>query len=230
MVLGILPAFFAGLFAVAQAAMVIEETPLPPKVAAFLSATKEHPPVDEALERIRKNVVPALRQLAANRDLIKALRAHNAARMTLTAAEIRGLERDWRNAVATRDWRRLEAILGTPASEALRTALEQDGLASARLYLSDNRNLLTAATTPVGTFELGDWGGWRRIYMSSPETAFIETTDQADGYGFYRVEIGVWDPEQGEAIGTLIAEIPWEAASQPRRNEATSSTSADHRN
>lgn len=222
----ILPAFCAGVFVMAQAATVIDETRLPPEVAAFLTEEKQSREEDSTLAEIRNRVVPSLRTLAANPALVQALNQRNAARITLTAQEIDVLERKWRQAVATKDWSTLESVLGTPAANALRSALEQDGLGAARIYLSDNRNLLTAATMPVGTFELGDWGGWRRIYMSSPETAFIETTDKPDGFGFYRIEIGVWDPARGEAIGTLIAEIPWEATSTARQTGTTNSTSA----
>ncbi len=228
MVLGL--AFYAGCFAVAHAASIMDETRVPPDVAAFLSDNPESTAPDPVLAEIKKDAVPALQKLAADSALIAALRANNDTRMTLTSQEIAARGRNWQKAVADRDWKTLESILGTPASNALRAALKNKKLADARIYVSDSRNLLTAASAPVQTFELGDWGGWKRIYMSSPHTAFIDMTGKDGASGFYRVEIGIRDPKSNEAIGTLIAEIPGNSPSQARANDATSSTSADQRN
>lgn len=182
-----------------MARAVDDAVPLPEEVETFLAARQpDSAPRTPSL--IREQVLPALRALAANATLRHALRAENDRSLALTAQEIERLNQQRRHADPS------------PAAETLRQTLRKTlargGLANTRLYLSNNRGLLTAATRAPETFELGDWGGWKRIYLSSPETAFVETVAAGDdGRRTYRIEIGVWDPAEREAVGVLIAEV-----------------------
>lgn len=171
-------------------------TPLPEEVESFLAA-RQPDNSDRTQALIREQVLPALRALAEDATLRRALEAENERTVALTAQEIEQLNRQRRDGGPN------------PASATLRKTLVREGLGEARLYLSNNRGLLTAATRPSDAFELGDWGGWKRIYLSSPETAFVETVDRKGADApTYRIEIGVWDPARREAVGVLIAEVP----------------------
>lgn len=179
---------------------------LPANVAAFFDPAPALP-ADEP-EDITHTVTSALRDMATHSTIVEAIRTRNDARMALTAQEINAMGKAWARAVQDRDDRRVGNFLDAEASTILRALRDRDLPTGSRIYISDNRGLLTAATAPEGGFLVTGWEDWRRLYMSAPRTVFIEAVDSAQRARFYRVEVAVRDPANGEAVGALVAEVP----------------------
>ena len=223
---GCMAAFCAVSFSLAPASAENEAPILPAAVNAFLTHKKTEKPMDATLLSIHETVIPALKTLVQSDVLVTTLRQDNIARLDLTSMEIEKLINQWSRAFAVRDYDRLDPILKSPASMALQHLKREADIPETRLYLTNNRGMLTAAAqtpieTPIVTGQQSP-DAWRRIYLSARETAFIQKDESG-----YRVEIGIWD--QREAIGTLIAEIP-EPQSEAAPISSASAESGDHLN
>ena len=201
--LGSLAAFCAVSFCACSATALADDPTLPAAVTAFLDRESTNQQGDATLTSIEEKVLPTLKTLARSEVLVNALTRDNNARMVLTSMEIEGLRNRWSRAVAVRDHGILNTILKSPASAALqhfrRDAADSHEL---RLCLTDNRGLLTAAAQASQDYTPQSPESWRRIYLSPRGKAFIKKSETV-----YRIEIGVWNPAQQEAVGTLIAEI-----------------------
>jgi hypothetical protein len=215
-------AFCAVTFSLAPAGAESEAPTLPAPVTAFLKHEKIEKKKDPTLLSIHETVIPALKALVQSEVLVNTLRQDNNARLALTSMEIEKLRNQWSRAFALRDYDRLDPILKSPASMTLQQLKSETGIHGIRLYLTNNRSMLTAAAqTPIESGQQGP-DAWRQIYLSPRETVFIQKEDSG-----YRVEIGIWD--QREAVGTLIAEIP-EPQSEAAPISSASAESGDHLN
>ncbi|MEX1148158.1 MAG: hypothetical protein WEB93_07245 [Sphingomonadales bacterium] len=179
---------------------------LPDHVGAYFTQAAAVP-VEER-KSVPDQFAAVLRTVAQNSALTDAVLARNDDRMGLTQQEIAQLGKRWDTAVQNGDRPRIESLMDAAAAKTLATFRDQHLPAGSRLFLSDNRGMLAASTTPAEGFIVTGWNDWRRIYLGPTGKVYSSTVETGTDNRFARIEVAVRPHEKADAIGVLIAEIP----------------------
>ncbi|MHA7634019.1 PDC sensor domain-containing protein [Corallococcus sp. M7] len=165
-----------------------------------LAAWGQLPPDGVAQLHKVDGVMPHLRRLAEDPEVVRALRAQNARRTPL--ATIQQLDADWMATPSLTPHK--QHVLDGPCTGALRRLRERLGPAMAEAFAMDDQGALVCASRRTSDFWQGDEDKWRLTYAQGRggpalrEAPFFDESSQA-----YVIQVSLPVRDGARVIGAL---------------------------
>lgn len=162
------------------------------------------PPEGVAQMKKVDRLMPELRRMATDPDVVRAVRAQNARRMPL--ATIRQQDAAWLATTALTPFK--QALLDTGCSRALRRFQERMGRSVAESFAMDDQGALVGATRRTSDYWQGDEAKWSRTYAGGRggpelrEPPFFDESSQA-----YVVQVSLPVRDGAQVIGALTVSL-----------------------
>ncbi len=137
--------------------------------------------------------------------VIEALRAQNAEHAGLSQADIDGMDTAWRAEVGAAAAPMIEGVMGSPASEVLRTRQEATAGLVTEVFFMDNRGLNVAQSNVTSDYWQGDEAKWQNTYLVGPGGIDISEVEFDESSQTYQSQVSmtVVDPADGRALGAV---------------------------
>ncbi|RKH48273.1 PDC sensor domain-containing protein [Corallococcus sicarius] len=145
-------------------------------------------------------VMPALRRLAADPEVLQAIRAQNARRVPL--ATVQRLDEEWRATPALTPFK--QAVLDAPCRGALQRLQQRLGPAMAEAFTMDGQGALVCASRRTSDYWQGDEDKWRLTHARGRggpelrEAPFFDESSQA-----YVIQVSLPVRDGAQVIGAL---------------------------
>ncbi|RKH66746.1 PDC sensor domain-containing protein [Corallococcus aberystwythensis] len=145
-------------------------------------------------------VMPHLRQLAEDPEVVRAIRAQNARRVPL--ATIQRHDAEWMATTALTPFK--QGVLDGPCTGALRRLRERLGPAMAEAFTMDGQGALVCASRRTSDYWQGDEAKWRLTYAQGQggpalrEAPFFDESSQA-----YVIQVSLPVRDGAQVIGAL---------------------------
>ncbi|RKH10137.1 hypothetical protein D7V97_14695 [Corallococcus sp. CA053C] len=145
-------------------------------------------------------VMPALRRLAADPEVLQAIRAQNARRVPL--ATLQRLDEEWRATPALTPFK--QTVLDGACKGALQRLQQRLGLAMAEAFTMDDQGALVCASRRTSDYWQGDEDKWRIPHARGRggpelrEAPFFDESSQA-----YVIQVSLPVRDGAQVIGAL---------------------------
>lgn len=163
------------------------------------------------LDLLRRELLQPLRAIAADRGLIAAVRAQNSRHMLLTGAEIAGLRLQWQAEQGQRGKPLIAQTIHGEAAQLLKAAAAASRIEFDAVYVTDNRDLLVAATALAPDYRSPAAQIWQRTFLAGPRDVVLSVAPgdgwEEEGLKLF-ASVGIVDPQSGDVIGAVTAMIP----------------------
>ncbi|RKH95276.1 MULTISPECIES: PDC sensor domain-containing protein [Corallococcus] len=165
-----------------------------------LAAWGQLPPDGVAQLQKVDGVMPHLRRLAEDPEVVRALRAQNARRTPL--ATIQQLDSEWMATPGLTPHK--QRVLDGPCTGALRRLRERLGPAMAEAFAMDDQGALVCASRRTSDYWQGDENKWRLTYAQGrggpalKEAPFFDESSQA-----YVIQVSLPVRDGAQVIGAL---------------------------
>jgi hypothetical protein len=144
-------------------------------------------------------LMPELRRMAADPDVVRAVRAQNARHVPLATTQRQ--DADWSATPALTPFK--QVLLDTSCSRALRRLREHLGLVVAEAFAMDDQGALVGATRRTSDYWQGDEAKWQKSFAQGRggelrERPFFDESAQA-----YVVQVSLPVRDGAQVIGAL---------------------------
>lgn len=150
-----------------------------------------------------------LATLAADPQLIEAIRAANAARQQLTAQQITALDAEWRAELTLAERPLLEPVLHNPAADILRSRIATHGGLMSEAFVMDARGLNVAMAAPTSDYWQGDEAKFSETFPKGPGAIHLGDVEFDDSTQSFQVQLSrtIVDPATSEPIGAITVAL-----------------------
>ncbi|TMV92714.1 hypothetical protein FGG78_07355 [Thioclava sp. BHET1] len=164
-------------------------------------------------DKVRAFVASDLRGWAEDPAIVAAILAGNAAHSDLTPEAIEALDQSWRAETAQTDRPTIQAVLDTPASQALREHVTgSDGFVT-EAFVVDQTGLNVAASSVTSDYWQGDEAKFTKTYPEGADAVFIDEVEFDESTQSYQVQVSftITDPTSHAPIGAMTVGLDAEA-------------------
>ncbi|KEP70865.1 hypothetical protein DL1_13705 [Thioclava dalianensis] len=164
-------------------------------------------------DKVRAFVASDLRGWAEDPAIVAAIQAGNAAHSDLTPEAIEALDQTWRAETAQTDRPTIQAVLDTPASQALREHVTgSDGFVT-EAFVVDQTGLNVAASSVTSDYWQGDEAKFTKTYPEGADAVFIDEVEFDESTQSYQVQVSftITDPTSHAPIGAMTVGLDAEA-------------------
>ena len=161
---------------------------------------------DAALEALAKGEVA---KIAADPQLIAAIRAQNEKHAGYDQARVDQLDGQWRAQIGAGAAPLIDSVMRAPASGRLSAARDAgDGLFT-EIFAMDAKGLNVAASDVTSDYWQGDEAKWRKTYSVGAGAVHIGEVEFDESTQTYQAQVSVTviDPDSGEPIGALTVGV-----------------------
>lgn len=143
-------------------------------------------------------VMPNIRKLAAEGDVVKAVKAQNAKKMSLDA--IKNFDAEWSAATGVTD--RMKPYLDNPCAKALDAGKAQTP-ALVEAFAMDDQGGLVCSISKTSDYWQGDEPKWQQSFASGKGAEFVDKPKFDDSSQTYSVQVSVPVMDGGKVIGAI---------------------------
>lgn len=159
---------------------------------------------------LTERLLPPLQAIAADPAVIAAIKSQNAAHLALTAQEVKTLRIQWQDEKRGKQKPLMAGVTSGPVAERLKTLAEERKGTLGPVALSDNRDLLVAATDLADDYQLKAGDLWQRFFVARPGALIFSPVAEA----WLLASVAVTDPATGEVVGVVTTVLPLPPAFQ----------------
>lgn len=150
-----------------------------------------------------------IRAWAEDPALISAIEAANAAHADFDQAKIDSLDAAWKAEVGQAETPTIGPVLDNDASAFLRSQVEASGNKITEAFVTDNKGLNVAVTSPTSDMWQGDEDKFTKVFPNGPDGVFFSDVELDESSQTYQgqISIAITDPATKEVIGTLTVGV-----------------------
>lgn len=152
-------------------------------------------------EFVAKQVTPWL----SDKTVVDAIKAQNAAHVSLDAAKIDAMDKDWRAQAKAGGGALTEKLLGNALSTFLKAKqADSKGLIS-EVFVMDNKGLNVGQSGMTSDYMQGDEAKWQKSYGAGAGATFLDEVefDESSKSFQSQVSVTISDPADGKPIGAI---------------------------
>ncbi|MBI1172191.1 hypothetical protein GC209_12380 [bacterium] len=151
----------------------------------------------------------SIRTWAEDPAIVSAIEAANTARAGYDQAKIDALDAAWKAEVGKPDTPTITPIQTNAASDFLRKQVEASGGKVTEAFVTDNKGLNVAVSSPTSDMWQGDEDKFSKVFPNGPDGLFFGSVELDESTQTYegQVSISIVDPATKEVIGTLTVGI-----------------------
>jgi hypothetical protein len=164
-------------------------------------------PVTPDLAIIDQALVKDIRAWADTPVVHLTIEERNRKNAALDQAKIDALDKQWRAEREATDQPLITAVLSNPLSGYLtRIQARSLGLYS-EIFVMDNKGLNAGQSSVTSDYWQGDEAKWQKTFLVAPDAMFIDKPEFDKASGTWRAQINLTLAKEGQAVGSLTAEI-----------------------
>lgn len=154
-----------------------------------------------------------IRAWAEDPALITAIEAANAERAGYDQAKIDSLDAAWQAEVGQPDTPTIAPIMNNAAADFLRSQAEASGGKITEAFVTDNKGLNVAVTSPTSDMWQGDEDKFTKVFPAGSEGKLLSDVEMDESSQVYQgqISVAITDPATKEVIGTLTVGVNAEA-------------------
>ena len=141
--------------------------------------------------------------IVANPMLVEAIRAQNAKTAGMSEDDVVALDQKWRAEVGSSPAPTIDSVLDTPASEALRGAVNDGAGVFTEIFVMDAVGLNVASSDVTSDYWQGDEAKWQETFAKGPGAMHFGEIELDESTQTYQsqVSVAITDPETNAVIG-----------------------------
>lgn len=176
---------------------------LPLALIATMASAADFRPAEESF------LQASIRPWAEDPALVDAIKAANAERSGYDQAKIDALDAAWKAEVGAASTPTITPVLTNAASDFLRKQIEASGGTMIEAFITDNKGLNVAVSSPTSDMWQGDEDKFAQVFPKGKDGAFFSEVELDESTQTYegQISITITDPASGEAIGTLTVGV-----------------------
>ncbi len=168
---------------------------------AILGLTMTAPAMAQDYAAKAQNLIDTkLKALAADPEIVAAVKAQNEKHATLTQTDIDALDKRWKDGEAAL----IDGVLGNATSAKLKGIIESEGGLFTELFITDNKGLNVGQNDKTSDFWQGDEPKWQKPSKGENDITEVEMDESTQTY---QMGISVPIMDGGTFIGALTAGV-----------------------
>lgn len=172
-------------------------------VASFSLSANEY---QEVLTSYATNQVKAI---AADPDIIAAVKKQNAESKDLTQDQIISLDKKWRAEVGQSSAPMIEQTLASPTSKKLQDMQQVSNGAITEIFVMDDKGLNVAQSAVTSDYWQGDEAKWQKTFLVGPNAYHIGDVEEDESTQMFQSQVSyaITDPASGKVIGAITVGV-----------------------
>lgn len=146
-----------------------------------------------------------LQSIAADPDLIAAVKAQNEAHGGLTQAEIDTLDQDWRGQVGASSAPLIDGLITSDVSQKLAAVRDDSEGLFTEIFAMDDKGLNVASSDVTSDYWQGDEAKWQDTFAVGPEAVHVSEVEFDESTQTYQSQVSLTlvDPTSSTPVGAI---------------------------
>ncbi len=170
--------------------------------AAFAAAPA---PANEFKPQIEAFFAENIKGWLSDPAVIDAIKAQNAAHVSLSGADIESLDQTWRAEAKAGGGGLVDKVLSNPLSGYLKERKQAHDDAITEIFVMDNKGLNVGQSDITSDYMQGDEGKFLNTFGSGKDTLFIDDVEFDESTQSFQSQVSstIIDPATGQLIGAI---------------------------
>ena len=150
-----------------------------------------------------------VKNIAADADVVSAIKAQNQHSSQLDQNEITSLDNDWRSQVGQSNAPLITSKLSTSLSKKLAEMQENSQGVITEIFVMDNKGLNVAQSGVTSDYWQGDEAKWQQTYLVGPNAYHISEIEEDESTQMFQSQVSyaISDPSSGQVIGAITVGV-----------------------